>query len=100
MSSQTQPQKVQVAFSTILSSGMCSSSSTFAWSGNSELFANLTDQARLDLAVSGYSRWTVICWVEHGRVVAAFALEGASVLSQVLQKLSSFHREALFEHIA
>src|SRR5438067_1948712 len=80
MSSQTQPQKVQVALLTIFSSvaeaviGWVSLGSTPGGRRNVQLLADLFCEAVVDLAVARYGRASSVGGVLHPRVLGSFSL--------------------------
>jgi hypothetical protein len=91
MSSQTQPQKVQVAFSTIFNSGMPDPLSFLGRHRDVQVSANLSDQHGFNLGVPGNCRLEPRGKVDVDRVACPFPVEGAVMVRHVSDKLAPFH---------
>src|SRR5262245_59703476 len=92
MSSQTQPQKVHVAFSTTFSSGMgWSSKLLFLGDGNVEFLANLTNRDRMDFGMPGQGTLARPVSVGVHRMSFAFTQERTVVPLQMLKEFSALH---------
>src|SRR5579863_308952 len=92
MSSQTQPQKVQVALLTILSSVMRDPlASTRGRGRNVQLPANALHRASVDLAVSFNRGLKILARVQDDGVAAAFSEDDTAMLPQMLHEFLTLH---------